>query len=264
MGENPDESVTDLDGKLHHIQNVYCADQAIFPTVGSANPVLTGLTLCRKIADSIIKRHISSEFVEEEDADSIIERHISSKFVEEEDFEILYRGDFKSDGWKFLESNKSGAKNFFDIKDSLPILGAGVSDKDVKMGALCYTRKKFKNFILKLEWKAFAIEVQIDETAYDYKKKIYGSPLHKTGAVYDIFPAQRWATKVISPRNSEHPGYWNSCEITVQDNTIEVKLNDKIVSAGTFSESVNLEGFIALQCHTEVVQFRNIRIKEQP
>ncbi|MFM6493607.1 MAG: DUF1080 domain-containing protein, partial [Microcystis panniformis] len=168
-----------------------------------------------------------------------------------------------------------------------PILGAGVSDKDVKMGALCYTNKKFKNFILKLEWKAFAIEansgiflgrpepngesfyenlieIQIDESAYDHKKEIYGSPLHKTGAVYNIFPAQRWATKVLSPRNSDNPGYWNSYEIIVQDNKIEVKLNNKIVSAGTFPESVNLEGFIALQCHTEVVQFRNIRIKEQP
>jgi len=27
-----------------------CVDQAVFPTVGSANPVLTGLVLARKIA----------------------------------------------------------------------------------------------------------------------------------------------------------------------------------------------------------------------
>jgi hypothetical protein len=33
--------------------NAYCCDQAIFPTVGSANPVLTGLTLAHRLAQQV-------------------------------------------------------------------------------------------------------------------------------------------------------------------------------------------------------------------
>jgi hypothetical protein len=51
MGDDPATSVTDPSGRLHDIANVYIADQAAFPTVGSVNPVLTGLTLAHRMAD---------------------------------------------------------------------------------------------------------------------------------------------------------------------------------------------------------------------
>jgi choline dehydrogenase-like flavoprotein len=53
MGDSPATSVTDANGRFHHVANAYCTDQALFPTVGSANPSLTGLTLTRKIAEHI-------------------------------------------------------------------------------------------------------------------------------------------------------------------------------------------------------------------
>jgi hypothetical protein len=53
MGEDPATSVTNTNGQFHHVANAYCVDQALFPTVGSVNPVLTGLTLTRKIAKHI-------------------------------------------------------------------------------------------------------------------------------------------------------------------------------------------------------------------
>lgn len=278
MGTDYTKSVTDANGRFHHVSNAYCVDQSIFPTVGSANPVPTGLTLSRKIARSIIERYTSQE--------------VSS----EEGFETLYSGNFKADGWKIAVS---GSQNFFDVQNqSIPVLGAGVGDiKNVGLGVLWFTRKKFKNFILKLEWKAFdieansgiflrtpeptslddsfynsSIEIQIDERGYDFPNNIYGSPLHKTGAVYEVFPAQQWAAKVLSSR-TDNTSYWNSYEIRVEGNKIEVKLNNQLVSAGTFPELLEFadpsdgkkkrsEGYIGLQCHTEVVQFRNIRIKE--
>jgi len=55
MGDDPATSVTDTNGRFHHIANAYCVDQALFPTAGSANPALTGLTLTRKAA-----RHIAT------------------------------------------------------------------------------------------------------------------------------------------------------------------------------------------------------------
>ena len=59
MGDEPSASVTDTSGHFHHIGDAACVDQALFPTVGSANPVLTGLCLARKTAETIVARHVS-------------------------------------------------------------------------------------------------------------------------------------------------------------------------------------------------------------
>ena len=53
MGADPTSSVTDPNGRLHHVSNAYCADQSLFVTVGSVNPTLTGLTLARKVAAAV-------------------------------------------------------------------------------------------------------------------------------------------------------------------------------------------------------------------
>lgn len=53
MGTSPASSVTDSFGRFHHVQNCYACDQSIFPTVGSVNPVLTGLTLARQLASHL-------------------------------------------------------------------------------------------------------------------------------------------------------------------------------------------------------------------
>jgi choline dehydrogenase-like flavoprotein len=54
MGANPLNSVTDTNGRFHHIANAFCADQSLFVTVGSVNPTLTGLVLCRKVAQAAV------------------------------------------------------------------------------------------------------------------------------------------------------------------------------------------------------------------
>jgi hypothetical protein len=54
MGTNPATSVTDSNGRFHHVANAFCADQALFPTVGSVNPTLTGLVLARKVAQAAV------------------------------------------------------------------------------------------------------------------------------------------------------------------------------------------------------------------
>lgn len=47
-------SVTDTNGKFHDVPNVYVVGPAVFPTIGSANPSLTSLTLARRTANSIL------------------------------------------------------------------------------------------------------------------------------------------------------------------------------------------------------------------
>ena len=54
MGTNPATSVTDTNGRFHHVVNAFCADQSLFVTVGSVNPTLTGLVLARKVAEAAV------------------------------------------------------------------------------------------------------------------------------------------------------------------------------------------------------------------
>lgn len=54
MGTNPATSVTDSNGRFHHVANAFCADQSLFVTVGSVNPTLTGLVLARKVAQAAV------------------------------------------------------------------------------------------------------------------------------------------------------------------------------------------------------------------
>jgi choline dehydrogenase-like flavoprotein len=54
-------SITNCDGRFHSVDNLYATGSALFPTIGSANPVLTGLALARKTADSIVRNHRNND-----------------------------------------------------------------------------------------------------------------------------------------------------------------------------------------------------------
>ena len=54
MGGETDKSITDTDGKFRNLSNVYVVGPAVFPTIGDANPSLTGLTLARRTGDAIL------------------------------------------------------------------------------------------------------------------------------------------------------------------------------------------------------------------
>jgi choline dehydrogenase-like flavoprotein len=53
MGD-PEDSVTNTNGRFHYIRNAYCTDQSLFVTVGSVNPALTGLVLTQKVARAVV------------------------------------------------------------------------------------------------------------------------------------------------------------------------------------------------------------------
>ena len=52
-GGTASSSVTNPMGRFHHVQNAYVCDQAMFASVGSVNPMLTGLTLARQLAEQL-------------------------------------------------------------------------------------------------------------------------------------------------------------------------------------------------------------------
>jgi hypothetical protein len=291
MGTDYTSSVTDVNGRFHHVANAYCADQATFPSVGSANPVNTGMALTRMVARSIIARF-----------DSTKEAPLEPGFTR------LYNGNYAADGWQFAGSKFNGVTPFFDKPDNDPhIIGAGLEDPgfDSVLGVLWFSKRTFKDFELRLDWRAFdpransgiflrapqpttlddanfynsAIEVQIDERGFrfDPPNSFAGSPLHKTGAVYAVFPARQWAARVVGPRGTPFTGLWNTLQVVLKGADIRVALNGRLVSEGTFAAlqpagaanapnpdhtRKRTDGYIGLQSHTEVVQFRNIRIKE--
>lgn len=51
---NVGSSITDTNGEFHRKDNVYVAGPALFPSLGSANPSLTALSLARRTAGAIV------------------------------------------------------------------------------------------------------------------------------------------------------------------------------------------------------------------
>ena len=51
MGDNVADAVTNDFGRIHDVSNAYVAGPALFPTVGSPNPMLTGVALGRRTGD---------------------------------------------------------------------------------------------------------------------------------------------------------------------------------------------------------------------
>jgi choline dehydrogenase-like flavoprotein len=246
MGANANDSVTDLDGRFHHVANAYVAGPALFPTLGSANPSLTALALARRTAGAIVRRSLGAE----------------------PGFTPLGSGGL--DGWKM-----AGSGGFLE-------LGGNIIESVDGIGLLWFTRKQFQNFILRVEWRASAwddnsgvfirfpdpgtdwtipvaqgYEIQIDNTGKnpDTNPPTFGDPLHNTGAIYTL------AGSTAQPA----VGQWHSYEIEANGTTITVRLDGQQVSQ-LQNANRSPKGFIGLQNHHpgSRVQFTRLRIKELP
>ena len=173
------------------------------------------------------------------------------------------------DGWKM-----AGKGNFLIIESEKALLTQG------GMGLLWYFKKKFKDFILTLEWKVsnrtdnsgvfvrfpnpftdpniaidYGYEIQIDDIGSPN-----GNPIHRTGAIYN-YKGPSPKTKSLSKQLAG--GRWNTFEIVVKQQSYSVTLNKRKVVTN-FIGNRSLEGFIGLQNHDvrSKVYFRNIMIKE--
>ncbi len=250
MGTDPATSVTDLNGKFHHLSNAYVAGPAVFPTLGSANPSLTALSLARRTALAIVDRSLTVE----------------------PGFRPLGSGGLT--GWQM-----AGFGGFME-------LGANIIESVDGIGLLWYTKEQFTDFVLRVDWRASfpddnsgvfirfpplgssdpandwklavdqGYEIQIDDTGKnpDVTPNTFGDALHITGAIYKLAPASTLASRPV--------GQWNSYEITAKGKTITVVLNGQKVSTLT-NANRSPKGHIGLQNHHpgSRVQFRNLRIQ---
>jgi len=258
MGVAPATAVTDENGRFHFVSNAYAMGPALFPTVGSPNPMLTGVALARRLADQMEV----------------------PLFTADPGFELLFDG-ASTDLWRMSKiKNQPGRDNpgtFLLVDRSLESLPG------TDLGLFWCIKPTPQNFILKLEWLRwrddgnsgvfvrfpdpnskgydntayvavhFGFEVQIDQLARDD-----GAPIHKTGAIYGL----------AGPADPDHlpdqgPGAWNEYEIHVKDQTYTVFLNGvQITSYANPDANRGTGNFIGLQTHTGRVAFRKIQIKE--
>jgi choline dehydrogenase-like flavoprotein len=287
MGVDPNKSVTDANCRLHQVTNAYVAGPALFPTIGSPNPMLTGIALVRRLGDHLMPDPPLA--------------------TPDPGFTYLFDG---SDA-QFANWQMAGGGSFSRFGRTL------IAQQDARgIGLLFYTAQRFENFILRLEFllphprgnnndnsgvfirfrdprlpdpapdpvdppnnAAFVavhtgFEVQIDEEARGDKR--FGEPdgsfFSRTGAIYKI----KWAG--TAPGQQDYKNHqnlaaerWHSYEIEVNSQDYVVRLNGQEATrfrrAATDTARGNPpsvdsnSGFIGLQTHTGNVAFANVRLK---
>jgi hypothetical protein len=264
MGTDAARSVTAPDGRFHHTMNVYAAGPALFPSIGSPNPMLTGIAMARLTGDRIVMPPV----------------------VTANGFEPLFDGKSLGDWRMSTIRNQPNRDNpgRFAIRR-----GALEAQPGTDLGLLWLNRPTPPRYILRLEWMMtapddnsgvfvafpnpegegydntawvgvnFGFEVQIDEMA-----RPDNAPIHRTGAIY-AFKAATDGPLAVRPI-----GEWNRYEITVDGADLTVKLNDSVVNKFHFNgdpqsprrglpSTPQEPRFIGLQTHTGRVLFRNIQ-----
>jgi len=278
MGEDPTSSVTDEWGRFHEASNLYAIGPAVLPTLGSPNPMLSGVALARRTGDHLVAP--------------------SAPPAPEAGFRYLFDGAEKT----FAQWQKVGGGAFALID------GAIVTQTDPagELGLIFYARQAFTDFILRLQFRTGSptdnsgvfvrsrdprqpvpdrnqpgvlhtynnkhwvavdtgFEVQIDDTAGPD-----GQDKHRTGAIYAIDLGAQAGQQSYHRPPPLVPGQWNDYEIEVRGNTYTVRLNGAVTTAFTNTDGFRgkpnaadpASGFLGLQTHTGRIAFRNIRITE--
>lgn len=297
MGEKPETSVTDPFGRIWELDNLHAVGPALLPTLGSPNPMLSGVALTRRMADNLLPDPVVTPL--------------------ENNFEYLFDGTEKT-----FQRWLAAGPGAFALVDGL-IIAQPSGDHTV----LFYAAEAFNDFILRLQFrvngpldpfgKSFdnsgvflrfryphkkwpdldrraannpawvaaltGFEVQIDDR---------GSPAYydknRTGAIYDI-PSGQFINGVQEPQEQTfqagpvlQPGKWYDYEIEVIGDKYKVRLKEesaanytqtatfdkaaasaKYSSRGLPASANGTSGYIGVQAHTGKVAFRRIRIRKK-
>lgn len=175
------------------------------------------------------------------------------------------------DGWEVRSSNVAD-KDRWSFKDDVLIGKAG--------GGWIGTKKRYGDFILKLEWKIFdggnsgvfirvpdgkltqspsyhGFEFQIlDDNSSKYKGKL--QPYQYCGGLYHFQGVSKNVFKGVEQ--------WNAYEITCKGDSISLVFNgEKVIGADASKNPAMAKrpklGFIGLQNHGSGVEFRNVMVK---
>jgi len=270
MGTDPAKSVTDPDGRFHGVENTYVAGPALFPTIGSPNPMLTGTALALMLGGRLKK----------------------PKPQPSAGFQLLFDG-ASTASWRMSTIKNQPGR---DDPGLFHVVKAGLESVPGKDLGLFYRPIDFDDFILSLDWLTwreddnsgvflrfpdptsidynntafvavnFGYEVQIDALARGAPPpgKSVDPRFRRTGAIYNE-PTQALDDAVVALG----PGQWNHFEIRAKGNVFTVSLNGVLRTTFTNTDANRAKAepasrFIGLQTHTGRVLFRNIEIRKHP
>ena len=265
MGDNVADSVTNDVGRIHDTTNCYVAGPALFPTVGSPNPMLTGVALSRRSAGLL--------------ADSVLPKSDAVPLLEA-GFRALFDGTAKTfKNWQLAGPAGGGMAH---------INGEMVSYGGDGLRLFFYATELFSDFTLRMQFRIFdtashnsgvflrfprpsldlsaalaprsasepsfnannpawkpvisGFEVQIDDNArgdagkdfYGIKPEPDGLFKNRTGAIYKIQAGDRiWHLNANEPAVQNYmpgpaliPGVWFEYEIVVQGDDYMVFLTN--------------------------------------
>lgn len=148
MGANVASSVTDGYGKLHDTTNCFFAGPSVFPSLGSPNPMLTGVALGRRTADFLSRRLNPPEI-----PPATLLPSPAPFRGDDPTWQVLFDGTFDSfQRWRRAGSSAGGGGEppcDFRYSDG-QIVTVGKGDH-----AILYYPQSFANFILKLQIQIF-------------------------------------------------------------------------------------------------------------
>jgi choline dehydrogenase-like flavoprotein len=269
MGAESSDSVTLPDGRIRHVSNAYVVGPAIFPAIGSPNPMLTGVALARRLGDQLVK---------------------PIAWPGDPGFQVLFNG-FDAGAWRMTTirrqpPNRSNPGSMRVLNGTLETVAGN------DMGIFWHTAATPANFILKLQWLRwheaansgiyvrfpnpdsksydntafvaddFGFEVQIDE---------FGDmPVHRTGAIYR--KDNRTDFETLNQVAARAPGEWNDYEIRVENQLYTVSMNGQQVCVFNNSTAYPSRGhdpqtYIGLQVYADpksIVAYRRIQIRALP
>lgn len=134
MGDDIADSVTNDFGRIHDTTNCYVASPALFPTMGSPNPMLTGVALCRRTADLLNSNVLPG-------SDSIVSPQ------PEAGFRPLFDGTDKTFKDWYLAGPDGGGM--------LHLNGEMVSYGEGGLRLFYYAKEAFNDFTLRLQFRIF-------------------------------------------------------------------------------------------------------------
>jgi len=250
-GDDPTRSVVNPDGQFHFTTNLYAGDAAVLPTCGSANPVMNGVAIRRRLARRLVPEGDAAQPLR----DYVLYLPPSSPQPAGSVLTLF-------DGTSLANWRMAGRGTFHVID------GALQSVPSFDLGLLWCTIPMPTNYALELEffirtmqtnsgvfvrfknpdsvalpdgtafsnpaWSAVftGFEIQIDNIGAG--QPTAGLPIHRTGAVYAVsypgnpseisgFPAAT-PGDFVNPQDALVLG-WNQYRIEVNNNVIKVALN---------------------------------------
>ncbi len=176
-------------------------------------------------------------------------------------YTALYNG--STTGW-----SQAGPGSFANSDATLTSQGG--------MGMLWYNAKEFRSYSVKLDWRmtgdsnsgvivgfpATSDPQAALDTGYEVQIDATDTPDKTTGAIYGFKAAD------IAARDAalNPPGQWNTYELLVEGERLQVFLNGTRINDFTNTDPVRSlqQGYLGIQNHGsgDVVSFRNIRVKE--